>query len=33
MEHTVDELKAIADTLRSSKFDVKDFLGLENYKV
>ena len=33
MEHTVDELKAIADTLRSSKFDVKDFLGLENYRV
>ena len=33
MEHTVDELKAIADSLRSSKFDVKGFLGLDRYKV
>lgn len=33
MEHTVDELKGIADSLRVTKFDVKDFLGLEKYKV
>jgi len=33
MEHTVDELKSMADSLRSSKFDVKDFLGLEHYRV
>ncbi|MCJ7828856.1 MAG: hypothetical protein MUP81_03850 [Dehalococcoidia bacterium] len=33
MEHTVDELKGIADSLRASKFDVKDFLKLEKYKV
>jgi len=32
MEHTVDELKAIADNRRSSKFDVADFLQLEKYK-
>jgi hypothetical protein len=32
MEHTVDELKGIADSLRSSKFDVKDFLGLAKYR-
>ena len=32
MEHTVDELKAIADVTRRSKFDVKDFLSLDNYK-
>lgn len=32
MEHTVDELKAIANTVRSSKFDVRDFLSLDNYK-
>jgi hypothetical protein len=32
MEHTVDELKAIANQLRATKFDVKDFLGLDNYK-
>lgn len=31
MEHTVDELKAIADELRASKFDVKDFLSLDKY--
>lgn len=31
MEHTVDELKAIADQLRTTKFDVKDFLQLDNY--
>jgi len=31
MEHTVDELKAIANELRNTRFDVKDFLSLENY--
>ena len=31
MEHSVDELKAIANELRATKFDVKDFLSLENY--
>lgn len=31
MEHTVDELKAIADQIRTTKFDVKDFLQLDNY--
>ena len=31
MEHTVDELKAIANQLRSTKFDVKDFLQLDDY--
>jgi len=31
LEHTVDELKAIANELRRIKFDVKDFLQLENY--
>lgn len=31
MEHTVDELKAIADETRATKFDVKGFLGLDNY--
>ena len=31
MEHTVDELKAIANELRVAKFDVKDYLQLENY--
>ena len=31
-EHTVDELKGIADTLRGkSAIDVKDFLQLESY--
>ena len=30
-EHTVDELKAIANTIRETRFDVKGFLGLENY--
>ena len=33
MVHTVDELKGIADSLRASKFDVKDFLGLDKYKA
>jgi hypothetical protein len=32
MEHTVDELMAIADEMRYRKFDVADFLGLEKYK-
>ena len=31
MEHTVDELKAIANELRVSKFDIKGFLELNNY--
>lgn len=31
MEHTVDELKAIANELRVTKHDVKDFLQLDNY--
>ena len=31
MEHTVDELKAIANQLRATRFDVKDFLELDNY--
>jgi len=31
MEHTVDELKGIANQLRATKFDVKDFLQLDNY--
>lgn len=31
MEHTVDELKAIANELRVTKFDVKDFLQLDDY--
>ena len=31
MEHTVDELKAIANELRVPKFDIKDFLQLDNY--
>ena len=31
MEHTVDELKAIANEMRVTKFDVKDFLQLDNY--
>ena len=31
MEHTVDELKGIADQVRATKFDVKDFLQLDNY--
>ena len=31
MEHTVDELKAIANQMRATKFDVKDFLQLDNY--
>jgi len=33
MEHTVDELKGIADQLRTTKFDVKDFLSLDKYNV
>ena len=28
MEHTVDELKAMANELRTHKFDIKGFLGL-----
>ena len=32
MEHTVDELKAIANELRTHKFDIKGFLGLDKYK-
>ena len=32
MEHTVDELKAIANELRVSKFDTKGFLELNKYK-
>jgi len=32
MEHTVDELMAIADNIRWSRgIDVKDFLQLDNY--
>lgn len=31
MEHTVDELKGIANQIRTTKFDVKDFLQLDNY--
>jgi len=31
MIHTVDELKAIANQMRAEKFDVKDFLSLDNY--
>ena len=31
MEHTVDELKAIANELRNTRFDVKDFLSLDRY--
>jgi len=32
MEHTVDELMAIADSLRWSRgIDVKEFLQLDNY--
>jgi hypothetical protein len=30
MEHTVDELKAMANELRVMNFDVKDFLELDN---
>ena len=32
MEHTVDELKAIANELRAHKVDVKGLLDLEKYK-
>jgi len=32
MEHTVDELKAMANELRTHKFDVKGFLGLNKYR-
>jgi len=32
MEHTVDELKAMANYLRSRPPDVKDLLQLDNYK-
>ena len=31
MEHTVDELKEIADQVRSIRFDVKDLLQLDSY--
>ena len=31
MEHTVDELKAMANELRTHKFDIKSFLELDNY--
>ena len=31
MEHTVDELKAIANEMRARRFDVKGFLGLDSY--
>ena len=32
-EHSVDELLGIADVLRNETFiDIKDWLGLENYK-
>jgi len=34
MEHTVDELLDIADTLRTETFiDIKDWLELESYKL
>ena len=33
MEHTVDELKEIANELRTHKFDIKSFLELDHYKV
>ena len=33
MEHTVDELKAMANELRTMRFDVKDFLQLEKCNV
>ena len=32
MEHTVDELKEIANTMRTSHFDVKGRLELEKYR-
>jgi len=32
MEHTVDELKAMANELRTHKFDIKGFLELNKYK-
>jgi hypothetical protein len=32
MEHTVDELKAIANDMRATRFDVKGFLELDAYK-
>ena len=31
MEHTVDELKAIANEMRVTKVDIKDLLSLDNY--
>ena len=31
MEHTVDELKAMANELRTHKFDIKGFLELDKY--
>ena len=33
MEHTVDELMAMANELRTMKFDVKDFLQLEKCNI
>ena len=32
MEHTVDELKAMANELRTHKFDIKGYLELNKYK-
>ena len=32
MEHTVDELKAIANELRTHRFDIKGFLELNKYR-
>ena len=31
MEHTVDELKAIANQMRNERVDVKDLLSLDKY--
>lgn len=34
MEHTVDELKGLADELRNeNELDLKDFLQLDNFKL
>lgn len=32
MEHTVDELKAMANELRTHKFDIRGFLELNKYR-
>jgi len=32
MEHTVDELKAIANELRTHRVDIKDYLQLDKYR-